>query len=411
MPIQLRGRAILAGLLVLSACLLAACGSLAAPGAAPLLSGVQAAPATISPNGDPDNRQARTKIVYVLGRPATVSISLIDAAGRTYPFRTAERRPAGAFEAVFAGAVKPDPNGLAQRVLPDGEYTYVVEATTADGDQTEARGAITIAGADPHPLDVANVVALPATITPNGDARDDKTIVSYQVTKESEVEIFATDAAGNRYLIEPATKRLTGHHSREWNGFSGGVLAGNGAYDLHVVARDTAGNIAASVVPVHLAEGGTPDLTILEVEFTPPTVPRGGDVQVKLRLKNTGDTPIHTKGPPPGTAFTTDTNYFNFTDASGRPKYFDEAGKWRAVASWNQAGRQYPARWALTRPTIGPNGEEVYPPLLPGEETVVTGTIQIQIPETDELHFWGSFEKGAIGFGPTAGQQRIGISR
>ena len=407
MALRLGWWTIVAGLLL--NWLLAACAS------PPLLSEVKAVPTAITPNGE--SRTGLATISYQLSQPASVSIYVVDEAGRKYPFRTDERRPAGSFEAPFAGAVKPSPDGETQRILPDGVYTYVVEATTAGGARAEAKGTLAIQGADAQPLEVADLVALPATITPNGDARDDKTVISYQLTKDAEVEIYATDANGQRYLIDPPTQRFAGLHGREWNGFSGGILAGNGDYQIHVVARDKSGNVAEGIIPVTLAEGGTPDLQILEVEFTPPTVPVGGEVQVKIRVKNTGNTPIHTKGPPPGTAFststsgTTGTNYFAFTDHEGRPKYFDEAGRWRAAVNWNQSDRPYPARWALTQLTVGPDSQEEYPSILPGQESVSTGSIQVLIPQTDELHFWASYEKGAIGFGPQVGQRRIGISR
>lgn len=408
-----------AGLIPILCFLISACGPTGAAflGSAPLLAGVEAAPATVSPNGQ--NSDGPAKIAYTVGREVTVSIYLVDSAGRRYPLRLNEPRSPGTYEAAFSGAVKANPDDVPQRILPDGAYTYVIEAETMGGQKAEAQGTLTIQGADPVPLAVSEVVALPVLITPNGDARDDKTVISYRVAKDSEVELYATDAAGTRYLIEPATKRLAGLQSAEWKGMSSGLLAPNGDYQVHVVARDTSGNVAEGVVPVGLTDGGTPDLQILDVELTPPTVPVSGTVNVKIRVKNTGDTKIETKGPPPGTAFTTSRNYFADTDRNGRPKYYDEAGKWRVTASWNQAFSQYPARWALTKPLTGPDGQprldenglETYPPLLPGEESVITGTIQVLLPETNELYFWASYEKGGIGFGPTVGQTRVGISR
>jgi hypothetical protein len=408
-----------AGLIFCLCFLLSACGPTGAAflGSAPLLAGVEAAPAVVSPNGQGLNAPAR--IVYTVGREVMVSIYLVDNAGRRYPLRMKEPRSPGTYEAAFTGAVKANPDDVAQWILPDGAYTYVIEAETPGGQKAEATGTVTIQGADPIPLAVSDVVALPTAITPNGDARDDKTVISYRVAKDAEVELYATDAEGRRYLVEPPTKRLAGHQSAEWKGFSSGLLAPNGDYQVHIVARDTSGNVAEGIAPVALADGGTPDLQILDVEFSPPTVPVSGTVNVKIRVKNTGDTKIETKGPPPGTAFTTSRNYFADTDRNGRPKYYDEAGKWRVAASWNQAFSQYPARWALTQPLKGPDGQvlldenglEKYPPLLPGEESIITGTIQVLIPETDELHFWGSYEKGGIGFGPTVGQMRVGISR
>ena len=258
--------AMVAGLCCLLTCLLAACTP------QPLLAEVKAAPTVITPDGE--SRAGLATISYQLSQPASVSIYLVDESGQTYPFRTEERRPAGSFQAPFAGAVKPSPDGDTQRVLPDGVYTYVVEAATPTGARAEAKGTLTIQGADPQPLEVTDLVAVPATITPNGDARDDKTAISYRLSKEAEVEIYATDPSGQRYLIEPPTQRPVGLHGREWNGSSGGILAADGEYQVHVVARDKAGNITEGIVPVTLAEGGRPSCRSSKRSSRRPRSPR-----------------------------------------------------------------------------------------------------------------------------------------
>src|SRR5512141_2018877 len=109
---------VLAVVLILSAC-----------GSRELLSKASFSPAAISPNGD--GAQDATSIHYELDRLANVSIYLQDAAGQRYHFRNKQPRPAGTYDVLFGGVID-------GRLLADGDYTWVIEATDEGGHSQSA---------------------------------------------------------------------------------------------------------------------------------------------------------------------------------------------------------------------------------------------------------------------------------
>jgi hypothetical protein len=128
-------------------------------------------------------------------------------------------------------------------------------------------------------------------------------------------------------------------------------------------------------------------------------VPRGGILNVEIRVRNTGDTVIHTLCPPPGTAYTTDNNYNDFLLPDGQVECYERAGVWRVGVEWDLAGRPFPARWGLGKS------------LMPGEEATILGTIQVNIDRQSVVRFWAGVEQGGVGFpGGQVGLTQIRVS-
>src|SRR3972149_9173447 len=113
------------------ALILSACGS------RPLLSKASFAPNTISPNGD--GVADATQIHYELSRKATLSIYLESSDGQRHYFRKEEPRAPGTYDVLFGGAID-------GRLLPDGQYKWVVEAAEGNGPGQSLDGRLTIAG-------------------------------------------------------------------------------------------------------------------------------------------------------------------------------------------------------------------------------------------------------------------------
>ena len=105
--------------------ILSACGS------RELLSQASFAPDTISPNAD--GVQDATSIHYELGRQANVSIYVQDASEQRYYFRNDQPRTSGVYDVLFGGVID-------GQLLPDGDYTWVIEAADEAG-QTKRRRA------------------------------------------------------------------------------------------------------------------------------------------------------------------------------------------------------------------------------------------------------------------------------
>ena len=164
----------------------------------------------------------------------------------------------------------------------------------------------------------------------------------------------------------------------------------------------TSSNRAVSVI---VSQGGVPKLVITSARFTPISVPRGGALNVEITVENVGDVPIYTLGPPSGTTYTTQMNFNSFRsdDPNAPPKFFERAGVWRVGVDWESSGRPYPVRWALT--------DELDQPILPGEESTITGTIEVLIDRTTTVVFWASVVQEGVGFpGGRVGLTRITIS-
>ncbi|MCS6802019.1 MAG: hypothetical protein NZ773_08785 [Dehalococcoidia bacterium] len=367
----------------------------------PLLSGVAISAPVISPNGDSIDDEAI--ITYTVGRQAFVSILFRDGAGREYLFRDREPRSAGSYQARFNGVAPVDDGKATRRVMPDGPYTFTVIAEDLAGERAEATGQVTLVNGDHRPVMITNLVlSLPGAagqvatrsaevveISPNGDGVDDEAIISYGISKDAEVVVFAKDANGRVILIDERTPRKAALYTHYWNGTASGRLVPDGAYTIHVQAFDKAGNVSEEVRTLVVRGAGKPDLRITRVEFTPTAIPIGGTLNVTIHVRNFGEVPIKTMGPPPGTHYRTDQTFNYWTDETGTPKYYERPGRWRVAVSWNTAGSPYPIRWGLF--------EDLDRELLPGEEAVITGTITV-LPRQREFRVWAAVEQGGVGF-------------
>jgi hypothetical protein len=291
--------------------------------------------------------------------------------------------------------------------MPDGEYTCLVVAEDDHGRSEKVSVKLTIKDADTNPPQVTDLVISPPTISPNEDGVDDDAVISYGLTKECTVGLSVTDEKGNSFLIEAPKEKSGALYSHRWNGTSNEKLLSDGTYTLHIIAYDQAGNITDRQENIVLKGGGLSRLEITSARFYPTTVPVGGIINVEIKVKNTGNTELHTLGPPPGTPYDTIYNFMQWTeggDPQGRPLYYERPGVWRVGVQWDQAASPYPARWGLFK--------DLSQVLKPGEETTITGTIDILIKEVDEVRFWAGVEEGGKGFpGGQVGQTYIRISR
>jgi hypothetical protein len=368
---------------------------------APLLSGVSISADTITPNGDGEGDRAI--ISYQVGREGWVSIVLRDEQGREYLLRDHEPRSPGSYQAVFDGVAPVNDGKATRRVMPDGRYVFTVIVDDQAGERAEASGVVTLVNGDHNPVQIDNlvlsvpgaggqVVATPSdrlVISPNGDGVDDEVIISYALSKDAEVVVFATDSRGTVIPIDQRQSRRAALYTHYWNGQANGRLVPDGEYAIHVQAFDRAGNVSEEIRWLVIRGGGKPDLRITKVDFSPAALPIGGQLQVTIRVKNFGDVPLKTMGPPAGTPYRTDQTFNYWTDETGTPLYYERPGRWRVAVSWNTAGSPYPVRWGLF--------QDVDRELLPGEEAVITGTITV-LPRQREFRVWAAVEQGGVGF-------------
>jgi hypothetical protein len=361
-----------------------------------LVRDVSPAQVTLTPNGDGLDDEAF--VSYRLTQPARISAWLEDSAGNRYVLRRDEPRSAGDYSLRVNGAYAPDPDLATQRVLPDTAYTLTIQAS--DGLHEEAQQTqIIIQDADTNAPGLLDVALQRPVISPNGDAVDDDTFISYRLSKPALLSITITDTNSNTFPLIREEQKNAVADSFRWDGTTQGQLLPDGSYLIHLLARDPAGNVTESLLPIQLVEGGTPKLEIVESRITPKAVPKGGLLQVEIRARNTGDTVIHTSCPAPGASYTTDDNFIKYKADDGQPSCFERAGVWRVGVGWDQADRPFPARWSL--------GKD----LAPGEEATITGTIQVNIDRVQVVRFWAGVEQGGVGFpGGQVGITQVTVS-
>jgi len=122
-------------------------------------------------------------------------------------------------------------------------------------------------------------------------------------------------------------------------------------------------------------------------DFSPLIVPLGDTLTFTCTVKNIGTVPVRTKGPEPGTTFTSSENFNTLGE-------YEEPGIFRVGLDFegNSEGRIYPYRWQLGTDeeltvldtAIGP---QAY--LMPGQTVTVVGHLRItQEPVTVEPYFW-----------------------
>jgi len=398
--------------LLLALALLAGCGQLDLA-VGPLLYDVSVSKGEITPNAD--GADDATEIVYSLRRPADVSIFFENVQGERFYFREARRRSAGDYSVLWGGVVdKPEsvdlgygPVEVLSRVLPDGDYTWTVEATGDDGAVAAQSGAITLRDGDTELPELHNFAVVPDLFRPNQDGlRDDWVSISYYLTKDAnDVQLYLADPAqpGVRLFIAeaPGLVEPTERGFHEYR-YEGGVDLNaepppDGDYQVVGEARDAAGNAVRVTRTLTIEEGGKPraDVAQGEIDWQGEVnrvvgVPLGEKVCFKTIVTNEGTVPIRTTGPWPGQEYRFSENY-NTLAADGHEEWFQQAGVWRFGVNFDTTGVDFPFRWAVGRPEdlerrVIDGQEQWY--LLPGKSGEVSGCIVMDEKPPVGTNFW-----------------------
>ncbi len=380
---------LLASVLILSAC-----------GSRELLSKASFAPDMISPNGD--GVQDVTSIHYELGRKANVSIYLQDAAGQRYFFRNNQLRPSGVYDVLFGGVID-------GKLLPDGDYTWTIEATEEGGQSQSAQGKLTVKDGDKTPPEITKFTINPQEITPNQDSISDRTQINVYVNKPATLFVSLQNALcqgsdnpppDNPTLVcapfplseAEGSLRKSGEKGLHEFDYDAGVDLGaepppDGTYIVTARLEDAIGQVAVETNTLTIKEGGIPMAEIADgtVNFSRSSLLVGDTLYFTLTVENYGAVPIRTSGPEPGYVYNLDQNY-------NVPGFAEESGAWRVGIDFDTSQRNYPFRWAVGGPgdlitqTIG--GKTYY--YLPANtKAQITGGIKITSkPPRDPLYFW-----------------------
>lgn len=381
--------------------------------AGPLLQSASFSLETITPDADGDSDV--TTIRYELARPATVSIYFRDEDGNIYTFRDQKPRDSGKHEVLFSGVVdpfsRPDdelPGQIRARLLPDGQYTWVVEAREGDRasgagpDPEQLTGPLAVIQAAARLPAIRNLAASPDPFTPNQDGLDDRATITLwldkEVPPESGLRVTLIGPDGGQYPIaEQATATLPGRAGLHTYDYDGGIDLGqqpppNGTYVVRAEAEDAVGQKMVAKTGLTIADGGLPRAEILraEVSFSSSTVLVGETLYFTLTVENYGTAPIRTAGPWPGTIYQQNEN-------SNTLGYYEQDGAWRVGIGCDTCIRDYPWRWAVGSPgdLVRQDGQWYLPS---GQRAVVTGGIVLRevIPARNPQYFWGGLIHEAV---------------
>lgn len=350
----------------------------------------------------PADAAAPLTISYAVGRDAVVDVYVLDGAGARYDLRQAQPRPASDDPYVlrFDGTVPTDDPVVLRRLLPPGDYQLVVAAQAADGQRDERSLPLTITGDAIDPPDIENLMVSPDVISPNADAIADIAEFTYRLPVSATVDINVSAPTGE--VIPVVTREEEGPYeqSHVWNGKRpNGSLLPAGVYTFTVRAEDRHGGVAQREGRITLENVGQPEARIVSAYIAPQRVMLGDVITVTVRVRNTGEVPIRTYGPPSGFQYSTDEV---FSSVEGGRYTAQAGGFWRVGVDWdaNSGGgaRRYPFRWALSeRPPeqwATPGVEDF---LMPGEEVEIVGRIQILQRETRMGFYVGLIQDG-VGF-------------
>jgi hypothetical protein len=238
---------------------------------------------------------------------------------------------------------------------------------------------MSVRDADTQPPDISDLNLLPDRISPNFDARDDVTHVTYRLAKDARVSAYldAATSTGSvrRVWMGEENKVTAGEQSLTWDGAANGQPVPRGEYTLGIRAVDTAGNVVERGAPLVVEDSGVPEASIVSASIGPLQIIRGNNVCLDAIVRNSGQTVLRTQGPDPGYVY----NSLDTFASIDEHRYAEHAGFWRVGLNWSGStdvsGASYPYRWGF--------GHD----LQPGEEVSVHGCVKV-VNEQDKLVFF-----------------------
>ncbi len=391
--------------------------------ARPLLADVSFSLARITPNAD--NADDVTAIRYTLNQTAKINITFLNkATGAAYAFRKDALRPADHYEVPFSGIVdgyllpgETFGGTLETRLMPNGEYTWAVEAVTDAGVRATATGTLTVAGGSAKLPDLQTFEISPQRFTPNQDGYDDRVYINLYLAKQARLTVYLEgNGIGPLYIGERTEGRKPGEEGAHIFDYDGGldnklVPPPDGTYTIVAVAEDAEGQRVRRTGKVTLVDGGQPNAEIM-AQSTGRTVtwstlpykdaygstaaapgqkvdlPAGvqstlseislpvSDVLIfRMTISNYGTTPLRTIGPWPGTVYD-----YSQTEAALTPETDAISGAWRIGIECERIGAVYPWRFALgtqAELTSVERENETLWYLMPGKQSVIWGAVRM----------------------------------
>ncbi|HLY25569.1 MAG TPA: hypothetical protein VKQ72_04475 [Aggregatilineales bacterium] len=386
----------------------------------PLLTEVSVSPTSITPNAGHDDI---TTIRYTLNRDANVTIAFTNqASGKRFVFRNVQPRPADSFQVQFSGVVEgytlPGETNIGdvlQRLIPDGTYTWSVDAVADSGETGTVSGTLTVASVDAALPAITDFSISPKIFSPNQDGVDDRVSINVYLAKKSTLTVYLQSKDNQRYYISERDEgRLPGDPGAHVFDYDGGVDNNitpppNGDYTVIATAEDSVGQRVQRTGTVTITQGGLPNAE-LKAQTTGGTVawatapyklsyltngttqgdllarPEGvtsslatismplSDLLIfRVSVSNYGSTPLRTVGPWPGTVY-------EFDQTAAAMNAEGVSGAWRVGLECERSETTLPWRWAIGSPdqlTKVDHDGQTFWYLPPGQQAVVWGAIHM----------------------------------
>jgi len=379
-------------------------------------------PEVISPNAD--GTDDVTVFSYTLHRNARISIRLTSREGQSFYFRENEARIPNDYSVQFSGVVDGYtlPNETLsgeplRRLIPDGDYTWTLEAVDEAGERAELSGQLQVVDGDAVLPELVNFSISPTVFSPNQDGIADRTQMTVYLPKDATLLTYLVGASGEQIFVpESLLDRQDGEPGRHSFDYDGGIDLGvepppDGDYQVVIEAMDAEGQQMRVTSQVTIENGGEPQAEIstqpngIDVLFTTGpyedrflstmaipgeaiaqpeitddlgfssiTLPVGDLLVFQLTVENYGRTPIRTSGPWAGTVYQWDQVF-------GAMGEYEQSGSWRVGIQCSTSSSSWPYRWGLGQPDslhqIESNDGNTYYYLLPGERAVVWGAVRM----------------------------------
>lgn len=177
-------------------------------------------------------------IAFKLRESDRIDVEIVDGDRVVRSLEQGRSYPSGPVEVEWDG------RDDAGEVLPEGEYSPRVRLR-------EAHQTITLPNPiriDTTPPTIQDVSVRPLVISPDGDGRADRAVVTYRLSEAGRGLLFVNDKRRALQRFHRTDDRIV------WNGKLNGKPMRPGTYRLQLAAFDPAGNLAqrTSAVPVRL---------------------------------------------------------------------------------------------------------------------------------------------------------------
>ncbi|MFQ3658212.1 MAG: hypothetical protein SNJ54_04630 [Anaerolineae bacterium] len=375
--------------------------------------------ARITPNADGEDDI--TTFRYELRRNAEITLQFTSADGQVFTFRERQPRIAGEYRVPFSGVVggfilpgERFINTIERRLMPNGLYTWTLQAVDEEGNLSERSGTLEIAEADTALPLITSFSVGPSTFSPNQDGIADRVNIEVYLEKEATLRVYLLDKNGIEIPIAARRGgRMPGEAGRHVFDYEGGVDLGadpppDGTYTVIAEAQDAVGQRVTASASLTIEMGGKPRAEIVpqvqgvdvvfvsmpyeerfasgfdvlgdlvpppddpqSLAFSSITMPLGDMLVFMLTVENYNNVPIRTTYPPPGTVY-------QQSQSAASLGAFESSGAWRVGIQCETSTTSFPYRWALGSP------ETLMPIPDPRD-----GTVHYYVPPNSRVVVWG----------------------